>query len=534
MPCARPAAPDPQRPARKRHACLHPRPSLRSSPPPRPWPSSRSPPAAAARPRPPPPRTTPTACSRPGTLRVGTLTDAPPNVFLKDGKFTGFDNDLLTAVAGKLGLKVRVRRHRLLRAPRAGQERQVRPRLLLDHHHRGAQEDRRLHQRLRLRLLRPRRPEGLRHHVASTSSRASASSSCRARSRTTTPPSESLNPVRVPDYNGALNQLKAGTADAWVAPAEIGEKTAKDSGGKVTLAAKQLSSAPTAFAVAPGNDGCAHGARTRRLDQVIKDGTWTKLQEQYYPGRPVPKDFKPGQRHASPFAPVKAAAGELTAPMDILQTLRETFLDLDAMGEALPELLTVGPAQHPPPGAVSAVLGTLLGMLLAVVRAVPVALAALAGARLHRHLPRPAGGRDDPAHRRRPGAGRPGDLGTQPLPARHPRPLADRRAPTSARSSAPASRAWRPASSRRPARWGSRGPPAMRLVVIPQGVRRVLPALVNQLIALIKESSPGLLPGAARQPARPVPHRPGRRPPTPATSRRCCWRACSTWSSPCR
>ena len=29
----------------------------------------------------------------------------------------------------------------------------------------------------------------------------------------------------------------------------------------------------------------------------------------------------------------------------------------------------------------------------------------------------------------------------------------------------------------------------MRLVVIPQGVRRVLPALVNQFIALIKESS---------------------------------------------
>jgi polar amino acid transport system permease protein/polar amino acid transport system substrate-binding protein len=29
----------------------------------------------------------------------------------------------------------------------------------------------------------------------------------------------------------------------------------------------------------------------------------------------------------------------------------------------------------------------------------------------------------------------------------------------------------------------------MRLVVVPQGVRRVLPALVNQFIALIKESS---------------------------------------------
>ena len=43
---------------------------------------------------------------KPGTLRVGTLTDAPPNVYLKDGKFTGFDNDLLTAVAAKIGLKV--------------------------------------------------------------------------------------------------------------------------------------------------------------------------------------------------------------------------------------------------------------------------------------------------------------------------------------------------------------------------------------------------------------------------------------------
>ncbi|WP_344063804.1 transporter substrate-binding domain-containing protein, partial [Terrabacter lapilli] len=43
---------------------------------------------------------------QPGVLRTGTLTDAPPNVYIKDGTFTGFDNDLLTAVAGKLGLKV--------------------------------------------------------------------------------------------------------------------------------------------------------------------------------------------------------------------------------------------------------------------------------------------------------------------------------------------------------------------------------------------------------------------------------------------
>ena len=49
----------------------------------------------------------------------------------------------------------------------------------------------------------------------------------------------------------------------------------------------------------------------------------------------------------------------------------------------------------------------------------------------------------------------------------------------------------------------------MRLVVIPQGVRRVLPALVNQLIALIKESSLVYFLGPARDPARPVPDRSG-------------------------
>ena len=113
-----------------------------------------------------------------------------------------------------------------------------------------------------------------------------------------------LNPVRVPDYNGALNQLKAGTAQAWVAPAEIGEKTAKESGGKVVLAAKQISSAPTAFAIAHGNPVFLKALNTA-LDAVIRDGTWTRLQDQYYPDRPVPTSFKPGSGNVV-FPPLKA------------------------------------------------------------------------------------------------------------------------------------------------------------------------------------------------------------------------------------
>jgi polar amino acid transport system permease protein/polar amino acid transport system substrate-binding protein len=52
--------------------------------------------------------------------------------------------------------------------------------------------------------------------------------------------------------------------------------------------------------------------------------------------------------------------------MDILQTLRETFLDLDAMREALPELLKVGLPNTLILALCSALLGTLAGMVLAV------------------------------------------------------------------------------------------------------------------------------------------------------------------------
>lgn len=43
----------------------------------------------------------------PGVLTVGTLSDAPPSICIDSaGQFTGFDNELLRAVADKLGLRV--------------------------------------------------------------------------------------------------------------------------------------------------------------------------------------------------------------------------------------------------------------------------------------------------------------------------------------------------------------------------------------------------------------------------------------------
>ncbi|MEH0828926.1 MULTISPECIES: ABC transporter substrate-binding protein [unclassified Micromonospora] len=229
---------------------------------------------------------------QPGVLRAGTLTDAPPNVYLKDGRFTGFDNDLLAAAAAKVGLKVEF----------VGTDFSA---LLSQVNNRkfdvGSSS-------ITITEARKKTVDfgngydfgyfGLDVPAGSPITSFDQLSGKRVVVVQGTVQDDyatgrNLDPVRVPDYNGAINQLKAGTADAWIAPAEIGEKSAADSNGKITVAAKQLSPAPTAYAFAKGNDKLRE-ALNKALDEVIADGTWTRLQAQYYPGRPIPADFRPG------------------------------------------------------------------------------------------------------------------------------------------------------------------------------------------------------------------------------------------------
>ena len=239
---------------------------------------------------------------QPGTLRIATLTDAPPNVFLKDGKFTGFDNDLMTAVAGKLGLKTefvgtdfsallaQVNSHKFDVGSSSITITDARKKTVAfsngyDFGYLG---------------LNTTKDSGITSFDQLGGKRVVVVQGTVQDDYAT---QKSLNPVRVPNYNAAVGQLKAGTADAWISPAEIGEKMAKEQGGgTVILAAKELSDAPMAFAVAKSNDKLRE-ALNKALDEVIADGTWTKLVEQYYPGRAVPVNFKPGSGSVKFTAP---------------------------------------------------------------------------------------------------------------------------------------------------------------------------------------------------------------------------------------
>ncbi len=174
--------------------------------------------------------------------------------------------------------------------------------------------------------------------------------------------------------------------------------------------------------------------------------------------------------------------------MDILTTLRETFFDLDAMRAALPELLRVGLPNTLVLALTSAVIGTVLGMVLAVCglshrrwlrwparvftdifRGLPAAVTilligvGLSPVGMHVWGPNPY------------------PLGILALSL-----IASAYIGEIFRSGIQSVDTGQLEAARA---LGFSRPSGMRLVVIPQGVRRVLPALVNQFIALIKESS---------------------------------------------
>ncbi|MCU1538195.1 MAG: extracellular solute-binding protein family 3 [Humibacillus sp.] len=234
---------------------------------------------------------------QPGTLRAGTLTDAPPNVFIKDGTFTGFDNDLLTAVGAKLGLKVE-----FVGTEFSSLLAQVKTRKFDV----GSSSISITEARKKTVAFTNKYDFGFLGLDVPKGSPITAFAQLPGQRVVVVQGTvqddyatrENLNPVRVPDYNAALNQLRAGTADAWITPAEIGEKTAGDSGGKVVAVAKQLDPGGIAYAVAPGN-ATLRAALDKGIDEVVADGTWAKLQTQYYPSRAIPADFKPGSGSAA-------------------------------------------------------------------------------------------------------------------------------------------------------------------------------------------------------------------------------------------
>lgn len=433
----------------------------------------------------------------PGKLSVGTLSDAPPSICVdRQGAFTGFDNELLKAIGAELGLQVEFSGTEFagLLAQVSGGRFDV-----------GSSNITTTDARRQLVGFTNGYDFGYFSLVAPNGSAIKGFSDLNRSTRIAvvqgTVQDEfvvnqlHLDPVKFPDYNTAYANLKSGQVDAWVAPSAQAEGAiAPGDGISVSQNTFSLDNF-VGYAVAKNNQPLID-ALNSGLDAVIADGTYAELYTDWVPRQPPP-GWKPGSKTApAPQLPDFAAlaAGKQTdetqqnAPKSTVQQLKDTFFDWSLYRKAFPDLLETGLPNTLILAVVSGALGTVLGMLLAVAgisRTRWLRWPARVYTDIFRGLPAVViilliGLGVGPVVRNLTG-NNPYWLGAVALAL-----LASAYIGEIFRSGIQSVEAGQ-LEAARAIGFGYRQ--AMTLVVIPQGVRRVLPALMNQFIALIKDSS---------------------------------------------
>lgn len=437
----------------------------------------------------------------PGVLTVGTLSDAPPSICVdSQNTFTGYDNELLRAVAAKLGLEVK-----FVGTEFAGLLAQVSAgRFDVGSSSITATEDRRqtvdFTNGYDFGYFSLVAPKG-----GPIETFADLDESTRIGVVQGTVQDDyvmntmHLSPVKFPDYATAYANLKSGQINAWVAPSQQAQGVVKP-GDSAEIVQNTFSlDNYIGWAVAKGNQPLAD-ALNSGLDAVIADGTWAKLYTDWVP-RELPAGWKPGSRAApEPDLPDFRAIAEQhaqdssgddaaqPAERSTLQQLGDTFFDWELYKKSFPDLIKTGLPNTLILAVTSGVVGTIIGMLLAV-----------AGISRHWWLRWPSRLYTDVFR------GLPAvviillvGLGVGPivqnLTGNNPYWLGA--AALSLLASAYIGEIFRSgiqsveSGQMEAARaLGFSYTKSMSLVVIPQGVRRVLPALMNQFISLIKDSS---------------------------------------------
>ncbi|OBB58566.1 amino acid ABC transporter permease [Mycobacterium sp. 852013-51886_SCH5428379] len=436
--------------------------------------------------------------SRPGVITVGTLSDAPPSICIDSaGQFTGFDNELLRAIADKLGLRVEFVGTEFsgLLAQTASRRFDV-----------ASSSITTTEARRQTVGFTNGYDFGYFSLVVPSGSSITGFGQLTAGQRIGvvqgTVQEEyvintlGIDPVKYPDYNTVYASLKTRQIDAWVAPSQQAQGTVQP-GDSAEIVENTFSLDNfIAYAVARENQPLID-ALNSGLDAVIADGTWSELYSDWVP-RVVPPGWKPGSKAAPEpqlpdFAaiaaerqdePATAAAG----PKSTLSQLKDSFLDWNLYKQAIPDLLKTGLPNTLILTFCASIIGLVLGMALAV-----------AGISRSRLLRWPARVYTDIFR------GLPEvviilliGLGLGPvvggLTGYNPFPLGIAALGLMAaayigeifRSGIQSVEAGQLEASRA---LGFSYSSSMRLIVIPQGVRRVLPALMNQFISLLKASS---------------------------------------------
>lgn len=239
------------------------------------------------------------------TLRVGTLTDAPPSIYLENGKFTGYDNELLRDIAKREGFEVEfvgTEFASLLAGVSNGQfdigsstisstEKRKKTVAFSNGYNTG------------FTTIVTKKGANLKDTAAFAGKRlgvVQGSVQDDFAGKVT-----GADVVRFPDYNAGFAQLKNGTLDGWVVPQDIGQKY-QDQNPTVPLEqgyTVEDKDTPSAFAVSKTNTDLLTKLNDG-LAKAIADGTVARIYAQFYKSTPLSTELKQG----GPGLPVKNLA----------------------------------------------------------------------------------------------------------------------------------------------------------------------------------------------------------------------------------
>ncbi|MDJ0314303.1 ABC transporter substrate-binding protein [Arthrobacter sp. H35-D1] len=232
----------------------------------------------------------------PGTITVGTLSDAPPNIFIKDGKFTGYDNELLRAMGEKLGLKVEFKSTSFASLLSQVENKQFDV---------GSSSISTTDARRKNVGFSNGYDFGYMAVVAMDKTPIKGFADLDEKTRIGVVQGTvqddyvtntlGFQPVRFKDYNIAYANLKNGQIDAWVAPSQQAEGQVKPGDGATIVESVVNTQNFTAYAVNSKNQPLID-ALNSSLDTVIADGTWSTLTKEWYPKRETPTNWTPGSK----------------------------------------------------------------------------------------------------------------------------------------------------------------------------------------------------------------------------------------------
>lgn len=237
-----------------------------------------------------------TACGGGGSstdLRVGTLSDAPPNIYVENGNYTGFDNELLKAIAAKQNLKLEFAAtdFSALLGQVAGGQFDIGSSAIAQTEERKRTVDFSSPYNYEVMSIQTKEGSPIIDESSLAGKRVAViQATVGDKWLTATVPSAQA--VRFPAYAPALAALKSGAVDAYVLDQAIAEKNVTNSADtKLTVVKSFTTDVPHGFAVKKGNAKLL-GNLNNGLEQVIADGTWLRLHQQFLPTAPVPPEFR--------------------------------------------------------------------------------------------------------------------------------------------------------------------------------------------------------------------------------------------------